>query len=70
MSMSIDFFLKDDLALQPADAQVFKSVTHLPWNVKPIYGLVSDTLPILGFQRGPYIVIAGALGIVSYLTLW
>lgn len=70
MSMSIDYFLKDDLKLQPADAQVFKSMSHLPWNIKPIYGLISDTVPILGYQRGPYIVIAGALGMIAYLSLW
>ena len=43
MHMSIDFFLKDELKLEPARAQAFRSLTHLPWNVKPVrsdWGLV------------------------------
>jgi len=30
---------------------------------------MSDTLPILGYRRGPYIFIAGALGTVAWATL-
>lgn len=30
---------------------------------------MSDTLPILGFHRGPYIFIAGALGTLAWMTL-
>jgi hypothetical protein len=69
MSMSSDYYLKDILKLEPAQAQAFKALTHLPWNIKPIYGLISDTLPIFGYHRGPYIVIAGGLGALAWLTL-
>ncbi|TFJ86771.1 hypothetical protein NSK_001859 [Nannochloropsis salina CCMP1776] len=69
MSMSTDYYLKDVLKLEPASAQAFKSLTHLPWNIKPIYGLMSDTLPIMGFKRSPYIILAGGLGVTAWLTL-
>jgi len=69
MAMSSDYYLKDILKLEPASAQAFKSLTHLPWNIKPIYGLMSDTLPIFGYHRGPYIIMAGALGVFAWVTL-
>lgn len=69
MAMSSDYYLKDVLKLEPAQAQAFKSLVHLPWNIKPIYGLISDTLPIVGYHRGPYIIIAGALGSLAWVTL-
>ena len=69
MAMSSDYYLKDVLELEPAQAQAFKSLIHLPWNIKPIYGLISDTVPVRGFHRGPYIIIAGALGALAWLLL-
>ncbi|GAB5033212.1 major facilitator superfamily protein isoform 2 [Nannochloropsis oceanica] len=69
MAMSSDYYLKDILKLEPASAQAFKSLMHLPWNIKPIYGLISDTLPIFGYHRGPYIFLAGAFGVFAWITL-
>lgn len=42
--------------------QVYQGVAMLPWSVKPILGLCSDLLPINGYHKGPYIVIAAVLG--------
>jgi hypothetical protein len=34
--MSVDYFLKDELRLEPSKAQAFRSMTHIPWNIKPV----------------------------------
>lgn len=36
MSMSTDYYLKEDLKMEPAAAQAIKSLIHLPWNIKPV----------------------------------
>ena len=36
MSMSTDYFLKEDLKMEPAAAQAIKTLIHLPWNIKPV----------------------------------
>eukprot|EP00928_Gymnodinium_smaydae_P009542 TRINITY_DN13577_c1_g7_i1.p1 TRINITY_DN13577_c1_g7~~TRINITY_DN13577_c1_g7_i1.p1 ORF type:complete len:545 (-),score=115.44 TRINITY_DN13577_c1_g7_i1:257-1891(-) len=43
-------------------AQIFGGVTQLPWALKPIIGLVSDLVPILGFNKAPYMGIVSVLG--------
>lgn len=42
--------------------QVYRGVTHLPWAMKPMIGLLSDTMPILGYNKGPYILLVAVLG--------
>lgn len=37
--------------------------------VKPLYGIVSDSILFYGLQRSPYITIAAGVGIVSFATL-
>lgn len=36
MGMSTDYYLKEDLMMEPAAAQALKSLIHLPWNIKPV----------------------------------
>ena len=38
------------------------SVAAFPWVVKPLYGFLSDTVPIFGYRRRSYLVICGVLG--------
>ena len=33
-----------------------------PWVVKPLYGFISDTVPIFGYRRRSYLIICGILG--------
>ena len=34
----------------------------MPWMIKPLYGFFTDTFPIYGLRRRPYIVICGLAG--------
>ena len=33
-----------------------------PWVIKPLYGFLSDTVPIFGYKRRSYLIICGILG--------
>lgn len=55
----IQYYLKDEQKLQPSEAQVYLGIIHIPWLVKPLWGLFTDTLPILGYRRKPYFLFAG-----------
>lgn len=37
--------------------------------VKPLYGIVSDSVLFYGLQRAPYIAAAAGLGVLSFATL-
>jgi folate/biopterin transporter len=49
--------------------QVYKAVVMLPWAMKPIFGLISDAVPIFGFRKAPYICLASFFAIGAYLTI-
>jgi folate/biopterin transporter len=49
--------------------QIFGGVTSLPWAMKPVIGLLSDCLPIGGFNKGPYMVISSLLGVGALAML-
>ena len=34
----------------------------LPWVVKPLYGLMSDAVPLLGYHRRSYLIVLGLIG--------
>lgn len=42
--------------------QIFASITNLPWAMKPMIGLASDAVPIFGYHKAPYIIIASLSG--------
>ncbi len=67
--LAVSFFLKDDLGLSPAEVSALVGVAALPWMVKPLFGFVSDGLPIFGYRRRPYLILSGFLGAFSWLAM-
>ncbi|MBI1240654.1 folate/biopterin family MFS transporter [Umezakia ovalisporum] len=67
--LAVSFFLKDELLLSPAQVSAILGVVALPWMIKPVFGFVSDGLPIFGYRRRPYLVISGILGATSWISL-
>jgi folate/biopterin transporter len=67
--LAISFFLKDDLGLSPAEVSALVGVAALPWMIKPLFGFISDGLPIFGYRRRPYLVLSGVLGAMSWVAL-
>jgi len=63
------YFFKDVLLLDVAEAQTINNVIKIPWTIKPLYGMISDTVPIFGYARGPYICLAGIIGMISWIFL-
>lgn len=67
--LAVSFFLKDDLGLSPAEVAALTGVAAIPWMVKPLFGFISDGLPIAGYHRRPYLVLSGLLGCGVWLVL-
>ncbi|XP_020110920.1 probable folate-biopterin transporter 2 isoform X1 [Ananas comosus] len=64
-----DYYWKDVQRVQPSAAQVYQGITNIPWIIKPVWGILTDVLPVAGYKRRPYFIFAGLLGVVSMLTL-
>ncbi|MDJ0713249.1 MAG: folate/biopterin family MFS transporter [Prochloraceae cyanobacterium] len=67
--LAISFFLKDDLGLSPAEVAALIGVAALPWIIKPVFGFLSDGLPLFGYRRRSYLILSGILGAISWLAL-
>lgn len=67
--LAVSFFLKDDLGLTPATVAALTGVATLPWTIKPVFGFISDGLPMFGYRRRPYLVLSGLLGTAAWLAL-
>ena len=67
--LAVSFFLKDDLGLTPAEVGAMMGIAALPWVIKPVFGFISDGLPILGYRRRPYLILSGILGCLSWVAL-
>lgn len=64
--LAVSFYLKDDLHLDPAETAVVSGVSALPWLVKPLYGFISDSIPLFGYRRRSYLFLSGLLGALSW----
>lgn len=58
-------FLYASYNVKATQMQIFGGVTQLPWAMKPVIGLISDVLPIKGYHKAPYILIASFFGVMA-----
>ncbi|MBD2692010.1 folate/biopterin family MFS transporter [Anabaena catenula] len=67
--LAVSFFLKDELHLSPVEVSALLGIVALPWMIKPVFGFISDGLPIFGYRRRPYLVSSGILGTAAWVSL-
>ncbi|MEI6443066.1 MAG: folate/biopterin family MFS transporter [Nostocales cyanobacterium ELA583] len=67
--LAVSFFLKDELLLSPVQMSAIIGIGTLPWMIKPLYGFISDSLPLFGYHRKPYIVLSGIIGCAAWVCL-
>jgi len=63
------FYLKETLGLSPSTVMYLSSVTTIPWMIKPLYGWLSDTFPLLGYRRKSYMILSSLLGVFTALLI-
>ncbi|KAK9084850.1 hypothetical protein Sjap_025261 [Stephania japonica] len=66
---AVSYQLKDRLKLSPSASQLISSVAFFPWSIKPLYGILSDCIPIRGRKRVPYLIIATLLSLFPWIIL-
>jgi MFS family permease len=48
---------------------LFAAVISIPWMIKPLYGLISDFIPILGSRRRNYLLLTLATAAISLISM-
>ena len=54
--------------LSPGQVAMFFSMALVPWLLKPLYGLLSDFVPLFGYRRRSYFLFGSALACLSALA--
>jgi len=67
-NQTITIILKDR-GLSAGQAADFALIALIPWIIKPVYGLLSDFVPLFGRRRQSYFLITSALAGVAGLAL-
>lgn len=60
-------YLKQSEGWSPVEIAAYLAVLDLPWIVKPLYGMLSDFLPLFGYRRRSYLLLANAGAIAAFL---
>jgi MFS family permease len=66
IAQPLSFFLKQTYGWSPVQVTAYLTVLNLPWIIKPVYGIVSDFLPIFGYRRKSYLVLANLAAAGAY----
>lgn len=64
----ITIFFKDQ-GLSPSQVANFFLISTIPWFIKPVYGLISDFVPLFGRRRKSYFLLTCTLSAVSGIWL-
>jgi folate/biopterin transporter len=67
--LAVSFFLKDELLLSPVQMSTIIGISTTPWMIKPLYGFISDSFPLFGYHRKPYILLSGIIGCAAWVCL-
>jgi predicted MFS family arabinose efflux permease len=67
ISQPLTFYLKEVHGWTPVQVTAFVTLFNLPWVIKPLYGLVSDFLPLFGYRRKSYLLLANTAAIGGFL---
>ena len=66
IAQPLNYFLKQVYGWTPVQVTAWLTVLNLPWIIKPVYGVVSDFVPLFGYRRKAYLVLANAVAAVAF----
>jgi predicted MFS family arabinose efflux permease len=50
----------------PLEVTAYFGVLNFPWVIKPVFGLISDLVPLFGYRRTSYLLLASAAAAAGY----
>lgn len=59
------YYLLDDVGIESKTYGQLVGFGDIPWQLKSLFGVLSDTVPIRGLHRAPYMVFAGIIGVTA-----
>lgn len=69
ISQPLTYFLKTSLGWEADRVTEFTAILTIPWMIKPLYGIISDFVPILGYRRKSWLFLANGLAMGAFVWL-
>jgi predicted MFS family arabinose efflux permease len=69
ISQPLNYYLKQVHGWTPLQITAYLTIFNVPWIIKPLYGLVSDFVPLFGYRRKSYLLLANAAAIAGFLLV-
>jgi len=66
MWQPLSHWLKVTLNWDPVRISASLAILDLPWVIKPLWGAISDFVPLFGYRRRPYLVLANVAAFLAF----
>ena len=67
---ALKFYLTQQLGFGAADLASFTFLISIPWMVKPVYGIITDCVPLFGYRMKSYFILGSFIASLSYLIIF
>jgi MFS family permease len=67
IAQPLSYYLKEVHGWAPLQVTAYLAIFNLPWIIKPVYGAFSDFLPLFGYRRKSYLLVANIVAIGAFL---
>jgi len=69
IAQPLSFYLKQEYGWTALQVTAYLAIFNLPWIIKPIYGALSDFVPLFGYRRKPYLLAANIIAAGGFLWI-
>jgi MFS family permease len=67
IAQPLNYYLKEARSWSPSEITAFVTLFNLPWIIKPLYGLISDFVPLFGYRRKSYLLLANVAAVGGFV---
>ena len=67
IAQPLNYYLKTAQSWTPVQVTAYVTVFSVPWIIKPLYGLISDFVPLFGYRRKSYLVLVNVAAAAGFL---
>lgn len=67
IAQPLNYYLKQVFGWTPVQVTASLTILNLPWVIKPVYGLVSDFVPLFGYRRKTYLILANLAAVAAFI---
>jgi MFS family permease len=67
IAQPLNYYLKAAQGWTPVQITGFVTLFNLPWIIKPVYGLISDFVPLFGYRRKSYLLLVNVAAVIGFI---